>query len=380
MLKRWDIFCKVVDNFGDIGVCWRLARQLQQVHGLQVRLWVDDLVTAQRLISSLDVNLNQQCQHAIEIVRWHAQADFTQAAEVVIEAFACGLPAPYLTAMLSQQSTWINVEYLSAESWVAACHAQPSPKPPLTRYFYFPGFTPATGGLLREPDLLARHQAFQDDAIAQTQFWQSLNLAQPTSRTISLFAYPHAPVRELLDAIVASAQPTRCLVPASGLWPQVARYFGQASVSAGETYQRGQLTVSMLPFLSQLDYDRLLSACDLNFVRGEDSWVRAIWAGKPFVWQPYPQEEETHLVKLRAFLHLYYAAIDGREAIETLHVDWAIGRLDSVVWRTVTAQHAALQAHAQHMAKALGEQQDLATQLVTFCQTLVAKSSPASLT
>jgi hypothetical protein len=25
MQLHWDIFCRVIDNFGDIGVCWRLA-------------------------------------------------------------------------------------------------------------------------------------------------------------------------------------------------------------------------------------------------------------------------------------------------------------------------------------------------------------------
>ena len=24
----WDIFCQVIDNHGDVGVCWRLAREL----------------------------------------------------------------------------------------------------------------------------------------------------------------------------------------------------------------------------------------------------------------------------------------------------------------------------------------------------------------
>ena len=38
----WDIFCNVVDNFGDIGVCWRLACNLAS-RGKRVRLWVDDV-------------------------------------------------------------------------------------------------------------------------------------------------------------------------------------------------------------------------------------------------------------------------------------------------------------------------------------------------
>ena len=151
MHKRWDIFCKVVDNFGDIGVCWRLARQLHVEHGLQIRLWIDDLEAAQAIIPSLNVVENSQVCEEITILKWNAEADFSQAAEVVIEAFACELPSKYLAAMARQQSKWVNLEYLSAETWVADFHAKPSPQTNgLTRYFYFPGFTEATGGLIRE--------------------------------------------------------------------------------------------------------------------------------------------------------------------------------------------------------------------------------------
>lgn len=368
ILKRWDIFCKVVDNFGDIGVCWRLATQLQQTYGFQVCLWVDDLITAQRLIPSLDATLNRQFVCAIEIVHWHAQADFSKAAEVVIEAFACNLPISYLAAMQAKSSKWINLEYLSAEPWVAECHAQPSPKPPLTRYFYFPGFASATGGLLREHDLLARHQTFQSDNVLQMQFWRSLKLTKPSTRTISLFAYAHAPLADLFNAIVASEHPTICLLPSSALLSQVANYFEQQTVSIGQLYQRGSLTVVILPFLSQADYDRLLSACDINFVRGEDSWVRAIWAAKPFIWQPYQQQENTHLVKLGAFLNHYYADFDAIAAVKKLQIGWVQGRIDSNAWQSYTDQLFAVHTHTSQMAKRLGEHVDLTSKLVAFSQ------------
>lgn len=374
-MKRWDIFCKVVDNFGDIGVCWRLSKQLQQAHGLHVRLWVDDLRTAQRLIPEIDTGLERQRCHDIEILHWHGQTDFMQAAEVVIEAFACALPSAYLTAMQTQKSLWINLDYLSAESWVASFHAQSSFQAGLTRHFYFPGFTLTTGGLLREQTLLAQHQAFQQDDIAQAQFWQSLNLTKPTGRLISLFAYPHAPVRKLLDAIVSHAQATTCLVPASGLLAELANYFGQDTVIAGETYQRGSLKVIILPFLSQSDYDLLLSACDLNFVRGEDSWVRAIWAGKPFVWQPYFQQEEAHVAKLHAFLTMYYAQFEAKNCVESLHMAWTKGEFDRHAWSIFSTQWTAMRAHAQSTAYRLSVQPDLVTQLVGFSHRLACKHS-----
>ncbi len=147
----WDIFCKIVDNFGDIGVCWRLAKQLHDEHGLTIRLWIDDLSVAQKIIPQLDIGLNQQVVDKITVLKWHAGADFTKTADVVIEAFTCELPTAYVSAMTQKKSKWINLEYLSAESWVADFHAKPSPQANgLTRYFYFPGFTDDTGGLIRE--------------------------------------------------------------------------------------------------------------------------------------------------------------------------------------------------------------------------------------
>ena len=141
---RWDIFCNVVDNFGDIGVCWRLARQLAAEHALAVRLWVDDLASFRRINSSIDPNLQEQMSHGVTIRRWSKPFGAVEPAEVVIETFGCEVPYAYAAAMADRATkpAWINLEYLSAEAWVTGCHALPSPHPrlPLTRYFFFPGF------------------------------------------------------------------------------------------------------------------------------------------------------------------------------------------------------------------------------------------------
>lgn len=116
---------------------------------------------------------------------------------------------------------------------------------------------------------------------------------------ISLFCYPNAPVEDLLTALQANNHAALVYVPASSILQKIAKFFGKDSLEIGETLTRKNLTVQVLPFLSQADYDQLLHSCDLNFVRGEDSWVRAIWAGKPFIWQPYIQTENTHLEKIK---------------------------------------------------------------------------------
>src|SRR5664279_2251760 len=128
-MQRWDIFCRIVDNYGDIGVCWRLSRQLAQEHGLAVRLWVDDPAVAKRLIAHLDISLENQTIAGVEICHWQNSFKDTQVADVVIEAFACELPTNYLAAMVKTQPVWLNLEYLSAEQWMAESHLLASPHP-----------------------------------------------------------------------------------------------------------------------------------------------------------------------------------------------------------------------------------------------------------
>jgi len=294
MPNRCDIFCNVIDNYGDIGVCWRLARQLAHEFDLHVRLWVDDLGSFAKLCPEADAALDRQRCRGVEVHLWRAPFPEVQPAELVIEAFGCKLPQSYIEAMAAQaqQPVWINLEYLSAEDWVHGCHRLPSPHPrlPLTKYFFFPGFTRQTGGLLLERDMLARRDAFLSDAVQQQTYWRSLGLSMPDANTlkVSLFGYENAALAGLFDVWVNGAQQVLCLVPEGRILPQVGQYFGDAAPRAGSGYVCGNLKVAVLPFVEQERYDELLWVCDVNFVRGEDSCVRAQWAGKPFVWQIYP--------------------------------------------------------------------------------------------
>jgi uncharacterized repeat protein (TIGR03837 family) len=253
--QRWDIFCRVVDNFGDIGVCWRLAKQLTDEHALHVRLWVDDLVSAQKLLPELDPSLSAQNSCGVAIHRWQADFSVDAVADVVIEAFACELPANYLLAMaqkqmVGKQPIWLNLEYLSAEGWVDDFHLKPSPHPRLRlkKTFFFPGFTETTGGLLREHDLFARRDAFQNDPM-QHAFWYQDEAIEGTIK-VSLFCYPHAPIHDLLTTMAASARPVLCLVPESSILGVVSTFFGEL-LNAGDRRTQGSLTVRFCPFLAK---------------------------------------------------------------------------------------------------------------------------------
>ena len=356
MQLHWDIFCRVIDNHGDIGVCWRLARQLASEHGKAVRLWLDDLDSLKPMLPAVDCRLDKQFCAGVEIRRWTESLAVDRPGEVVIEAFACDLPANYLQAMAGTvpKPCWINLEYLTAESWAEGCHGLASPHPalPLVKYFYFPGFTAASGGLLREKGLLARRNA----EIDRREREQALD--------ISLFCYDSAPVGELLEVLARSATAIRLHVAPGKPLVAVARHLGGSG-----PWQLGQLQVLPFAFLPQDDFDRLLWRCDLNFVRGEDSFVRAQWAGKPFVWQIYPQEEQAHLVKLDAFLARYTAGMSaaGRIAAVNVFRAWnSVGDLHSA-WEDFMAARAEIAGYNRRWSEQLAETMDLSTALVKFC-------------
>jgi uncharacterized repeat protein (TIGR03837 family) len=372
--RSWDVFCRVVDNFGDAGVCWRLARQLADEHGARVRLYIDDLASLRALVPAIGL-VAQQCVEGVDLRRW--EDPFGEAlGDIVVEAFGGGLPDAYFDAMTraARPPVWIVLEYLSAEPWVPAHHGLPSPHPraPLERFFFFPGFVRGTGGLLREADLFSRRDAFDDARRAA--FWRSIGFDAPAvdALTVSLFAYETAPIRELLDAWECAPAPIVAAVPAGRALPVVLDWFG-GGAGAGGVLRRGALEIRVLPFVPQRDYDALLWSCDLNFVRGEDSFVRAQWAARPFVWHAYPQPDSAHARKLDAFLELYTGVLEPptAAAADSLMRAWNQTAAGEVTVRSAWADYAAhipiLRRHGLSWARQVAEVGDLARNLAQFC-------------
>ena len=375
MQRRWDIFCTVIDNFGDIGACWRLARQLTQDHHQLIRLWVDDLTSFSCIAPDVNPEIQQQVVQSVEICHWQYVFGGVEPAEVVIEAFACELPDVYVAAMLQRkrQPVWINLEYLSAEPWVTQCHGLPSPHPrlPLIKTFFFPGFVQGTGGLLREQNLISRRSAFR--TLAERAFLQrkGLLVRKPGEVRISLFCYDTAPVRKLIQVLSESSKPVLLIVPEGSVAGSLASLLNNPASPAEKLIKFEQLTVQIVPFMEQTDYDRLLWSCDVNFVRGEDSFVRAQWAGIPFVWNIYPQTEASHEKKLEAFLDLYTAAMSKEmaDAVREMWISWN-GRyeINSVVWSNFFSFRESLTQHNKNWVKQLLKQDDLASSLVQFAE------------
>ena len=336
------IFCKVVDNYGDIGICWRLARQLQREHAVAVTLWVDDLASFRRICHEVDIAAASQVVENVTVRHWRGQDDHytsSEVADIVIEFFACDIPPLYIEAMAqcTPRPVWLNLEGLTAEEWVEGCHSLPSmhPRLKLTKHFFFPGFTSQTGGLLREAGLERERQAFLETPQPKRAFLHSLGLpdAEIDALLVSLFCYPHAPVADMFAVWRDGKEQVTCLVPEGVAAQAVAGFLG-VEARAGAVATHGALTVRVLPFVPQPDYDRLLWACDLNFVRGEDSWVRAQWAGKPFVWHIYPQDENLHHQKLRAFLERYVPHI---ESVQRFMLHWNGAHAQAADWPALWA-------------------------------------------
>jgi uncharacterized repeat protein (TIGR03837 family) len=372
MKATWDIFCSVVDNYGDIGVTWRLARQLVAEHHLAVRLWVDDLNAFVPMCPGADASATQQWQHGVQVCQWPTPWLAVAPADVVIGAFACQLPAPYVEAMRARTvpPLWLNLEYLSAEDWVEGCHGLPSPQPNgLRKVFFFPGFTEKTGGLLREGSLLAQREAFQQSCDMRDAFLQRLGVyPQVGALLISLFAYENPQLGHWLDALAAGDQPCHLLVPQGRVVAGLGHWLGEAQLNVGDVRTHGALTVQVLPFVSQDDYDRLLWACDFNGVRGEDSFVRAQWAGQPMLWHIYVQDENAHWEKLEAFLGHYRRGLsdDADAALLALWRAWNMDRDMGQAWRAARQHWPELQQHARDWAARQATQPDLAMALVQF--------------
>jgi len=379
---QWDIFCKVIDNFGDIGVCWRLAADLAD-RGQRVRLWVDDSAALAWMAPG-------GCA-GVQVLPWTESLDAScldsTPCDVLIEAFGCEVAPEFIAACArihwdkGQNDAliplWVNLEYLSAEPYVARNHGLTSlvnsgPASGWHKVFFYPGFTPDTGGLLRKPDLLQHQAAFDRAAWLKQQGidWQGETL-------MSLFCYEPPALAQLLNDLMhngINGQPVRLLVAAVRATQAVKSFSGSKTpqnthricLQPNEN-ERKLLLISYLPLLTQTEFDYLLWASDMNFVRGEDSMVRAIWAGKPFVWQIYPQDDGAHGPKLDAFLDM----LDAPPSLRAFHRSW--NGLSSLALPLLTHLNDWKQTAADNRSR-LAEQPDLATCLLEYAFRMLCKA------
>lgn len=312
MAEAW-VFVRVIDNYGDAGVGWRLSCLLAEYLHMHVRLWIDDTDALNKLVPA------PEKQARITIEAWQGDAMMQQqlsaAADpvLVIETFGCELPPQVLERMRQCRPLWLNWEYLTAEDWAVGLHAMSSLQPNgLEKYFWFMGIDADSGGLLREPDYQAEREKFRQQPKLQQAFRQEYGLPlQHTGQLWLVFAYTSGQWAQWM-AMWQQADTPVTLWLAGG---QVIESLRAAKLIAPEELQQegdicelGNVTLVRIPFVPQAAFDRLLWLADAAIVRGEDSFVRALWAGLPFFWHIYRQDDDVHLQKLHSF---WFKAMQG---------------------------------------------------------------------
>ena len=316
-----DIFCRVIDNYGDAGVCLHLARSLSQIplpHGqhFAVRLFCDQPEVMATLTDPSD-----SANPHLKLCTWEQPLVGYEPSSVVVSAFSCRFDEVTLKTLQQRQQhsgqpLIINLEYLSAELWVEDCHQLPSPAESLTSHFFFPGFTPRTGGLNLDPDFIAQCQSRLGSATttATATDTESASATAPAPYTLSLFGYDNPAVLRLLQGLAASGRDCTLKVFAGLACDNLNQRLG-LTLTVGDSYDFApNVHCTVVPMTGHSGYDQTLLQCDFNLVRGEDSIVRAMHTGHPFLWQIYPQDEGAHIVKLNAFLDCMERTLQAQNA------------------------------------------------------------------
>ena len=306
-----DLFCNVVDNYGDIGVCFRLARELTNKHETIVNLYVNDLETFHKICKEIDPTLKNQVLYKNLIVhKWIDNDPTYTPSDVVIEAFGCNIHEEYINK-LTPKNIWINLEYLSAESWTADFHKQRSlQKNNLRKYFFLPGFTDKTGGLNYEENFINITAQEAREFILEK---FKINDDFKTAFISLVFCYENEKLVPLLQSIRNQHKKVIFLLPDS-----ISTTFLEEN---GLLYKISNFHKSIwikFKMIDQEEFNYILKGVDFNIVRGEDTITQAIMTGKPFIWQIYKQDENAHVDKLKAFLSIYTQNTDDEDLKEII--------------------------------------------------------------
>ncbi len=375
---RWYIFCRVIDNLGDAGVCLRLARELAG-RGQLIELWID----RPGILDWMEPSLHPH----IKVFDWPNEGAMTEhtnddqggvsttgyglndSIDVIVEAFGCEIPESFKKILSkqaeqgTQKTQWINLEYLSAESYAEQNHGLLSPVlsgPGVgaKKWFFYPGFTERTGGLILEQSV---HQK-----IIQSQPSPPPSLSRRKTRLrVGLFCYAHAPLKSLLDTIKHQDWADNGItlnIPQGEAQRIVNQSIDEFASHDGLSHV--DIDVCNFDRLTQNEFDEMLWSNDLNFVRGEDSLVRAIWVGKPWIWQIYKQSDGAHETKLNALLDL----LNCPHFVKEIHWSWNQCSGDTFTLASMrdVEKWSQWSAWCLQIRSKLTEQADLVTQLMAF--------------
>lgn len=290
-----DVFCDVIDNYGDAGVCLRLCRDLTK-KGYSVNLYCNRTGVLNKIL-----NLDDKENQKLKICQWPLDKDNYVAHEIIIQAFSVRLESFLIEKIKLQKSLVVNLEYLTAEKFAEDCHQLTSFSDGIQSFFFFPGFTSKTGGVLIEDNFLKLIKKYRNQ----------------TSSSITLFSYENDNVKPFIDNLFMFKFPKKLIIFEGKPLDNFNNIYKQ-NLLPGCSIKINDLTIVAKQMVSQDEYDELLCSSFINLVRGEDSIVRAMLAGKPFLWHIYPQEENAHIEKINALFDRMSEYCDDKKAVEKL--------------------------------------------------------------
>ena len=281
-----DIFCQVIDNYGDVGVAYRLAREFKRVYPNKKLRFVINQIE--------ELNLIRKSED-IEIILYKDISKIENSADLIIESFGCEIPKEYMDKALKNAKLIINLEYFSAEKWVDDFHLQESfLGGNLKKYFFIPGLSEKSGGILLDNEFLERKKKVEAN---KEYYLEKFGIKEKYDLIGSVFSYEKN-FDSLIEELKKLNKKVILLILSEKTQKNFIKYFDN-----GNNYDK--IKFVKLPFFTYDKYEELLALCDFNLVRGEDSFVRALLLGKPFLWHIYPQDENTHIKKLESFLEKY---------------------------------------------------------------------------
>ena len=315
-LKTLDIFCEIIDNYGDIGVVYRTAKELQKIFPKsKIRVFLNRLDEFKKINSQV-IDLPSQNIDGIEYITFDYLRDNANkllTAQVIIEAFGCQIPKEYMEIAYDNSELLINLEYLSAEDWIEDFHLQSSPlgRGKLKKVFFMPGFTEKSGGVIADSNYLERIQR----VLENKEFYEKKYLSDIEDRENkiigTLFSYEKN-FTPLLEDLKKLDKDVVILAMGEKTQDSLRKILKNFSIEDfRNSLKYGKIEIRFLNFLNQEEYEELINIVDFNFVRGEDSFIRAVLTGKPYMWHIYCQEEYAHMDKIEGFLDKYRKVIEN---------------------------------------------------------------------
>lgn len=315
-LKTLDIFCEIIDNYGDIGVVYRTAKELQKIFPKsKIRVFLNRLDEFKKINSQV-LDLPSQNIDGIEYITFDYLRDNANellTAQVIIEAFGCQIPEEYMEIAYDNSELLINLEYLSAEDWIEDFHLQSSPlgRGKLKKVFFMPGFTEKSGGVITDSNYLERIQR----VLENKEFYEKKYLSDIEDRENkivgTLFSYEKN-FTPLLEDLKKLDKDVVILAMGEKTQDSLRKILKNFSIEDfRNSLKYGKIEIRFLNFLNQEEYEELINIVDFNFVRGEDSFIRAVLTGKPYMWHIYCQEEYAHMDKIEGFLDKYRRVIEN---------------------------------------------------------------------